>query len=662
LQCGFAKVIILFAAFRWFVRMLSNPDGLGGTVMAALPCSPRPFSTAHAALLAAIVVTYTTTCSINPAFAPPPSDSVGDANTEPRVNEPAFIEAMEILKQSGWSSTSASKVVDLNFRYFSLLHGDDHPQYLTTLSILARLGRHPAALKRLRDVPELAGLLAGSLEVDENGPQKILATIPRDIDNQRLVMSLYGLSPTPKDSLALAAALDRDQGIMLRLFRRDAADALSYFINAPKSGGPAEQYRKWLRSVFKEALDDDDNDALDRAQCLLTIHAHTVRLKLESDPAFCEAFLEDLWPKFDRVLSQQPDDFSWGMFVGDPRVWGFLAKFGEHGVSLLSSYGALAIDLLMDPNYEACQTQVLSALASGDELTIQVLYDDQIRQQPLFVKLLQRELPGPTLANALGRLAAKPGEVPRLLLQFDHLSNEALIEDLGSRPEGIQTWLPGYNIYYLGRKWEQGREVEGMDALWAAVDVVEIVFMAKGASKGLKAIQLGVREGLIKKGLPKAAAQAAKTSSRELAPLVLREGQRAIRTAFHAIRNAATIDVTDAVRFAFKKSGIGLQWFKNLTALDARIFMRADRRVAIDLAALAKNDHIIGRLLRESAINGGFDLAFRTPPGRATAEATVTAAAKTADVATRKIRAWKEHLALWWLVNNDGSLKLAVPK
>jgi hypothetical protein len=40
----------------------------------------------------------------------------------------------------------------------------------------------------------------------------------------------------------------------------------------------------------------------------------------------------------------------------------------------------------------------------------------------------------------------------------------------------------------------------------------------------------------------------------------------------------------------------------------------------------------------------------------------VTAAAKTADVATRKIRAWKEHLALWWLVNNDGSLKLAVPK
>ena len=41
-------------------------------------------------------------------------------------------------------------------------------------------------------------------------------------------------------------------------------------------------------------------------------------------------------------------------------------------------------------------------------------------------------------------------------------------------------------------------------------------------------------------------------------------------------------DVTEALRFAFQKSGLGRDSFRHITDLEAKVFMRADRRVLID--------------------------------------------------------------------------------
>lgn len=564
--------------------------------------------------------------------------------------------AARALTQQGWTDGAAKAVANHNQRYLKLVYEEDRDQFDHTIAVLARLGKHPYAQQQLVQMPELAGLLAGSLEKNENGPELVLKTIPSG-DHRDLVLSLYCLSAMPSDCMLLAETLQSDRDVVIRLCEQDALDAIVWLTSIPTDQAEVATYRTWVRSVLESALNAEDDDELDRAQTMLAIHASAILEKLEDAPHFQRKFLAEYWPAFNRILAQQTDELGWGVFVSEPRVWNFFDEFGAAGQDLYSTHGPLAVDLLFMEDYRDCQKQVLEALTLGDELTIQSLYDPQLRSQPLFAKLLSRELPGGTLAKALHLLALRPSELPQLLSDWDELSDASLIEDLGPPPEGAQTWLPGYSIYYLAKKAGQGRDVTGMDVVFAAVDTVEVVFMAKGAGKGLKVIQQGVTKGLGKRGLVEAAEGVSKMSARELYPWVLREGHRVCRQAFTSIRERAVVDVTEAVKFSFQKSGMGRRTFKELSSLDARVFMRADRRVALDLGSVVESNHLVGRSLRVSAVNAGFDVSLRTRPGEATAESVVESGVAAKDFSEEQVKAWREHIAIWWLAANDGSLE-----
>ena len=85
--------------------------------------------------------------------------------------------------------------------------------------------------------------------------------------------------------------------------------------------------------------------------------------------------------------------------------------------------------------------------------------------------------------------------------------------------------------------------------------------------------------------------------------------------------------------------------------------MRADRRVALDLGSLVEKDHFVGRALRESAVNAGFDVSLRTESGEAATETVVESGLAARDFSEKQIKAWREHVSIWWLAANDGSLK-----
>lgn len=580
----------------------------------------------------------------------------GDATAATAVQDVVGT-AESALRKVGWTSDAARAVANQNTRYFQILIEEDRTQFEKTIAILGRLAKHPEAQSALIKKPELAGLLAASLEVIPDGPRKILATVPADgHEDQEAVLELYGLFAAPVDSIALAESLGRDYSIIIRLSKQGAFDGIRWFSTLPTQPDAAEEYRQWLKIVFEAALNDSDEDELDRAQTFLVIHAPVIRERLESDDRFRLEFLTTYWPHFARILIKQTDDLAWGTYVSDARVWDFYQRYGEKGRKLFESRGPLAIDLMYADEYRSCQEQVFSTLEFANELVITSLYDDELRKQPLFIELIRRDLPGGTLAKALHLLARSGAQKPQLLEQWNSLDRSALIEDLGPPPEGPQTWLPGYSLYQLGRKKLQGREVTGMDLVFAAVDTVEIVLMAKGASKGLKVLQKGLGEQLVKRGVRQGAEQIASRSSRELFPWVLREGYRLSRTLGKSTGDKLSIDITDAIRFAFERSGLGNTTFKRLTGLEARVFMRSDRRVAVDVLGLTKSDHLVGRALRETAVNAGFDLSLATEPGQAAVKATVPITVQAADKAGAQLRAWKEHLSIWWLAANDGAL------
>ena len=146
-------------------------------------------------------------------------------------------------------------------------------------------------------------------------------------------------------------------------------------------------------------------------------------------------------------------------------------------------------------------------------------------------------------------------------------------------------------------------------------------------------------------------------SARELAPWMFSQGHQIARGLFKQLRDPA--DVTDLVRFTYKKSGSGRETFKRLTGLEARVFMRPDRRVAVHLPQLVSRNHALGIVLRETAINAGFDTALSSKPGEAAVETGAKGGRRVYRATKEQVDAWEQHVAAWWLANATGTLDRA---
>ncbi|MGQ9563716.1 MAG: hypothetical protein ACUVTH_09310 [Thermogutta sp.] len=397
--------------------------------------------------------------------------------------------------------------------------------------------------------------------------------------------------------------------------------------------------------MLRSALSSPDSEHLASTLVLLSIHAPAVRELLEKDEQFRNEFFKKWWPIFSQKLEQErKNDELWGIAIHDPRIWTFLNRFKERGAAAWQGWDSIAIELLLDEHYASCRDQIFAALEKGDYLVMASLLDEGLRAEPLFISLLQRGLPAGTLAKALHVLQSRHAEAPALLDYWARLSNQALIEELGPPPEGVQTWLPGYYLYYLVKKWSQGRNTNAWD--WTSA-LLDATFLA---------LEIGP---VFNKAVPPLVQQGARGVAEASAEQLVREaGPWGLRQLFHSMiemlakrtAQTMTIDITQAVRLAFGKSGLGRSTFKRLTGLEARVFMRADRRVVIDLLSLVNAKHPVGVYLRETAINAGFEQIEDSK----VVQGAITKAAETIADAGKQLQAWKAHAAAWWLaVNHD---------
>ena len=90
-------------------------------------------------------------------------------------------------------------------------------------------------------------------------------------------------------------------------------------------------------------------------------------------------------------------------------------------------------------------------------------------------------------------------------------------------------------------------------------------------------------------------------------PLILRVGDVA-----RTLAQKATLDITPLVRQSFKSSRLGRESYRLLTGLEARVFMRGDRRVLISLPDLLVGKNRVASFLRVTAANAGADAALET--------------------------------------------------
>ena len=582
------------------------------------------------------------------------SPSSTTSPSRPDTSNVRVKELCDKLREAGWSDDAAGQVANLNVEWFALISEENEASAQKQLKFLEGLGQYPEFMDFLERHPETAGLLAAA-----DDPAVIHRTLAAAGEDYDFVASLYVQHAAPEDAALLAEALDRHRTLIVRVNRSGMPGADLPFVFRRGNDG-AEEYDRWLGEAWLPRLTEPDDERA-AFQVFLLDQGPSLRRRLKEDASFRAVFRSELWPKLCRVAGPTG---GWVLYVGEPYLWDLLSL--PEGERLLDRHGRLPILLLFEEGAYPTHLRdgIIRNLLNDDNLILQALV--KFRNRPSFVRLLERKLPRQLLDKAAARLLAAGSDYPRLLDEFERLSESALTEALGPPPDGLQTWLPLYDVYYVGKKLVQGRDPDAMDWILATADA---------ATTFLPAIKIGGKAGgtVVKAGAKDAAEQAFKTSlkqegktlakkqfTRELTrnstrltvkeatEIVARVAERGldhelahfgitsvviqVQHSFkQALLKATSFEVTQPVRFLFTYSGVSRQTFKRLTGLEARLFMRHDAKINLRLgntvlgSAASKYINGLNDQLADQAI-----------------DATINA---------QQIRAWRQQVGAWWLAN-----------
>lgn len=612
-----------------------------------------------------IALPILTVCACQKEAVPKAAPVVATVNrTLSQPEEPeALARAKEYLVKNSFPPALAEKLVNTNRRLLTVLYEEDPPLYQEILARLGRLGPRVEIHSQLSQYPEVAGLAAGALEADPAGATKILRSLPANEQQRDVVYAMYTFFHEPVDAVFLAERLEVCRDIMIELWLEDLNFLLPFLV---RFSGPACEeaqavYLQWVEDAYRQAFrfpESNRQRKLEETLAFLIYHGDTVKELLRSDVSFREAFLRTYWPGFKALLQQKLEGTAdpevravlWASYVEDPRVWQFLHDYGKvHSVpaafEVFEHFGCVAVDLWLAPEFreQAVRERLLKALESADEEVIYLLADPNLRKEPLFPQFLRRQIPQSTFISGLWKLAECGNDRAKIherLLYWNSLSDKALVEELGPPPEGILTYVPGYNICYLLHKWQQGRTIHAGDIGWAAFEVISFIPVAGGGGKLFTVASKKTAESLAR-GCVKHAAR--KGATKILAATAERNIAQTFAGSFlRQSFSTARVDVTASIRLAFqtfKRLGFGRQAFRNLTGLEARIFMRSDRVVFLNLGALASPRSPVARILTETAENAGIDVAAKSDLGQAAIGQTLEAART----------AWREYLSIAWL-------------
>ncbi len=346
---------------------------------------------------------------------------------------------------------------------------------------------------------------------------------------------------------------------------------------------------------------------------------------------------------------------AWFLYVYEPLVWEYFHTFREKGDApylAFQKFGGVAVELALAPEYREIRDRVLEALVDGDQLVLACLLNEDLRRNPLFPQLFRRNIPSPILAKALAILASDPNRANYYLEKWSRLSDTALAEELGPPPQGLETWVPGYGLYNLLRKFGQGRDVDAADVLWGAADLLFLVPMSPAvgsASRGIAAVaKVTPRTARLASRVavraPGAVARQAlrRGAARQMGRLAAKQAgeaaaSRALSQAATSLVPHATAEVPHLLLFSDDiLTRLGWKRTKDLIlSTFGRYFMLQGGRLFI----APQSEHFVARFLQETAENAALEMGLQAASGIGGAI---------------HDRLWREHLSAWWTAYYTG--------
>ncbi len=574
----------------------------------------------------------------------------------------------ELIK-AGWESKAAHTVIGLNQEWFEILQ-TEYPQDLEKqVYLLKDLGNYPQLMPLFKARPETAALLAGTDE-----PEHLAQSLEWD-QCYDVVMGLFAQHTAHEDTIALADALAIHRSLMCRLIKRGLIGSQALFIFLRNNPG-AQEYDNWLDEVLDSALSQSD-EKLSSLINLLFEQGTIIRRKMIGDDQFRYTFRNDLWPKLTRVSNKTQLPFE--LYISDPHLWDLLAlpqgeRLLEQWVWFLSLEqvnNLTPADVLFgDEAYPiSLHSFIIDAILDQDANTLIALL--HFGYAPLFVNLIQRQLPEEVKQKAFNTLIAQGPNYPITLEDWDKASDADLHFELVNN---------GSSLTHTIKKTIQGREVSNSEAIWATLDVADIAIMAVTLGTGAiitSGVKLTAKQGLktvVKQqvSLKQQANDFIKQnptmrkiiSENVLMSTAKKQLIQKMQLFFRKMNDKeseyATIEITPVLQFFFKKMNVNRKTIKRINnSWDARLFMRKDAKVLVnvDYKKLSSATCLFFRITSVTDTTGVVSgIAREAVCGLADhfeneAMYKLIASSK---IEQQLFRAWQKNNSAWFLMNASG--------
>ncbi len=597
-----------------------------------------------------------------------PHDPV--ASAAPVNAEQLAAELTSRLVAAGWSDAAAGAVVSLSLDRFILLRETVEAALEKEFKALESLRPEGVVAQLLEKHPQTAGLLV--MAHDRLALAEGILRITNE-DARDNIIGSFAKYMDAGDISRWAVAVNRHGRCVAGLQRRCQAwpfDAV--FVFPQSSPEVTEAYARWLDDVLEPtALPADDEDTVSLVEFILAA-GPGIRQRMDSNPDFRDSFRSELWPAFARCVQRFSDErdirVAWEFFGATPRIWDLLER--PDGEALFQSAGTLAIDVLYGPEavLPELREKAASLLRQENHELVERAFGATWSRHPLFGKLmLDRNLTDEQLLAACLKLGPeKDDKAEAMLSDWNQMSDSALAEDIGP-PPGLRAVIPGYAVYYLGKKMMQGRSAGWIDAFGVGGDFVTLLSL--GSSKLItepakEAATAALKQKLKSEAAKKVATAALKQklkgeAAKDVAALGVKEIAEEKRMvsfmAHQALRllpsdlkeqflKTLVVDVTGLAKGTFelgRHSGLGRESFKKLTGLEARIFMRRDGKVLTSLPALVAGNNPCAAFLNATAVNGAMDAPLHSKPVQ-------EVVGKTFRVASDEVTRCNQNLACWW--------------
>jgi hypothetical protein len=574
------------------------------------------------------------------------------------ILRPAGLE-YELIK-AGWESNAAHAVVALNNEWFTIIKPDRPLELEKQIYLLKNLGHYSHLMPLFESHPETASLLAAA-----NDPERLAQLFQND-DCYDIITGLFVQHAAPEDAAALANALEIHRSLICRLVKRGLIGSQALFI-FPRDNAGAQEYDRWL----SEVLDVQSEDKLSSVINLLFEQGTDIRVKMIDDGHFRYAFRNDLWPKFLRVTHKTQLPFE--LYLSDPHLWDLLAL--PQGERLLEQW-------LWFLSLEQINNLTPAAVLFGDEaypdplhpfIIEAILENDANRlvsllyfgHEPLFVKLMQRDLSDDIKQQAFKILVAQGLNYPATLEDWDKASDADLHYELVNADSGT---------FHTFKKVVQGREVSGGEAFWVVADIADLAItvatlgtgtlvssgLKLGAKKVAKSALKQQAKKLVKQNVGKAVAKnASETLLVSFAKKEFLQKMQRLLSKVDEKLSMSTFNITPILQFLFKKMNVNRTTLKRINKKwDARLFMRKDAKVLVqvDHKELASGACLFFEMTSATGVKGdvGEKVACGLEKGLENAKAIVQLMKNSLESLSkqqRKFKAWQKNTSAWWLMN-----------